>query len=130
MTAQPNRTEPPVDATDRRIIEATQEGLPLTQTTAPDGTRVLTYGVDTLTALDQLLKPTRSLRQTFPRYVGLLRTRFGSSAVGPNALVPWSLDLFLRLTLNDPQDDAEAVIANLKQIPEVEFARMVAPVSS
>jgi DNA-binding Lrp family transcriptional regulator len=30
MTAQPNRTKAPIDAVDRRIIEATQEGLPLT----------------------------------------------------------------------------------------------------
>jgi DNA-binding Lrp family transcriptional regulator len=30
MTAQPNSTKPPIDATDRRIIEATQAGLPLT----------------------------------------------------------------------------------------------------
>jgi len=30
MTAQPNRTQAPVDAVDRRIIEATQAGLPLT----------------------------------------------------------------------------------------------------
>lgn len=121
---------PPVGPRKREILIKLQEGLPLTQTTAPDGTRVLTYGVDPLTALNPVLKPTRSLRQTFPKYVALLRTRFGPTAVGPNALVPWSLDLFLRLTLNDPQDDAEAVIAALKQIPEVQFARMVAPTSS
>jgi DNA-binding Lrp family transcriptional regulator len=30
MTARPNRTEAPIDAVDRRIVEATQAGLPLT----------------------------------------------------------------------------------------------------
>jgi hypothetical protein len=106
-----------------------REGLPLEQIVDTQGRVSLLHGGEPLDTFDTLLSTTRVLRQSFPDYVSSMRNRRGQSAVGPNALSPHSLDLFLRLTLLDPADDDGSLLDDLRRIPEVEFARVVARAS-